>query len=73
MNVSSLGWRVSGSLLLERGDVCRLNVKLSTTWISVAAEKVRWVNGEEFGVETLVINEASEAFLNKYILERVKT
>lgn len=74
MNVSSLGWRVSGSLHLEPGDVCSLNVKLSpTTCVSVAAGKVRWVNGDEFGVETLVLNEASEARLNAYILERVKT
>jgi hypothetical protein len=73
LNVSSFGWRVSGSLLLEPGDVCSLNVKLTPqTWVSVAAGKVRWVHGEEAGIETLVINEPSEARLNAYILERVK-
>jgi hypothetical protein len=73
MNVSSVGWRVSGSLSLAPGDVCTLIVKLPTkTWISVAAGKVRWVRGEEAGIETLVINEESEARLNAYIFERVK-
>jgi PilZ domain len=73
MNVSSFGWRVSGSLPLAPGDVCSLRVKLSTkTSISVAAGKVRWVHGEEAGIETLVIDETSEAQLNTYILERVK-
>lgn len=53
-NVSSFGWRVSGSLLLEPGAVCSLNVKLAPqTWIAVAAGKVRWVRGEECGIETL--------------------
>ena len=73
-NVSSIGWRVCGSLMLERGDVCTLIIQLPTkTWISVAAGKVRWVQGEEAGIETLVINEESEARLNAYILERIKT
>lgn len=64
MNVSTLGWRVSGSLLLEPGDVCALKVKLPTKiWVSVAAGKVRWVRGDEAGafgeagIETLVMNE----------------
>jgi hypothetical protein len=73
MNVSSLGWRVSGSLLLTPGDVCSLKVRLTVgQWVSVAAGKVRWVRGEEAGIETLVMNEESEARLNAYILERVK-
>ena len=73
-DVSSFGWRVSGSLRLEPGDVCSLRVKLSPkTLISVAAGKVRWVHGEEAGIETLVIDEESENRLNTYILERVKT
>jgi len=46
MNVSPLGWRVSGSLPLEPGDVCALTVRLPTKkWVSVAAGKVRWVRG----------------------------
>lgn len=71
-NVSSFGWRVSGSLLLEPGDVCSLKVRLSPkTSVSVAAGKVRWVRGQDAGIETLVMNETSEARLNEYILERI--
>ncbi|MBK9307967.1 MAG: PilZ domain-containing protein [Nitrospira sp.] len=73
-DVSSIGWRVSGSLPLEPGDVCSLKVRLSPMlWVSVAAGKVRWVQGEEAGIETLVMNEESEARLNAYIFERIKT
>jgi hypothetical protein len=78
MNVSSIGWRVSGTLPLAPGNVCSLKIKLSARlWVSVAAGKVRWVREEagafgEAGIETLVMNEESEARLNAYILERVK-
>lgn len=73
MNVSSLGWQVSGSLLLAPGDVRSLKVRLTVReWVSMAAGKVRWVRGEDAGIETLVINEESEARLNAYILDRVK-
>lgn len=74
MNVSSLGWRISWSLPLAPGEICTLIAKLPTKrWVSVTAGKVRWAHGEEFGIETLVMNETSEARLNAYILERVKT
>lgn len=74
INVSLIGWRVSGSLMLAPGDVCTLIIKLFTkTWISVAAGKVRWVRGEEAGIEKLVMTQESEARLNAYILERIKT
>ena len=60
-NVSSIGWRVSGSLMLEPGDVCTLIIKLRRkTWISVAAGKVRWVRGEEAGIETLVMTKSQK-------------
>jgi hypothetical protein len=71
-NVSALGWRISGNLPVQVGVVCSLRVRLPTMQVSVAAGKVRWVRGEECGIETLVINEDSEARLNEYILERVK-
>ena len=73
MNVSSLGWRVSWSLLLAPGEVCSLKVRLMVgEWVTVAAGKVRWVRGEEAGIETLVMSEESEARLNAYILKQVK-
>lgn len=72
-NLSSLGWRISGSLPVEPGDMCTLMIKLPTTqWVSVTQGKVRWVCGQECGIETLVIDTTSQARLNAYIQARLK-
>ncbi|MDH4085064.1 MAG: PilZ domain-containing protein [Nitrospira sp.] len=72
-NLFPLCWRVSGSLPLMPGDVCAFKVRLPTKqWISVAAGKVRWVRGEEYGIETLVMNTESQETLNTYLHERIK-
>ena len=72
-NLSRQGWRLSGSLSLSLGDCCSLNVRLpSMKVVSVAEGKVRWACGEEYGIETLVIDTKSQALLNAYLEERVK-
>lgn len=72
-NISPLGWRISGSLSLMPGDVCALTVRLPTKrWVSVAAGKVRWVRGDECGIETLVMSDESHEILNAYLHERIK-
>jgi hypothetical protein len=72
-NVSPMGWRVSGDLPLERGDVCSLKMTLPTNkQISVSPGIVRWVRGEEFGIETLAMDGKAQARIGKYIRERVK-
>lgn len=72
-NLSSLGWRISGSLPVELGDTCTLTIKLPTKlWILVAQGKVRWVSGEECGIETLMMDTRSQARLNDYIQARLK-
>jgi PilZ domain len=72
-NLSPTGWRLSGNLPLERGDVCSLKMTLPThKQVSVAAGIVRWVRGEEFGLETLVMDGKAQARLGKYIKERMK-
>lgn len=72
-NLSPMGWRLSGNLSLEPGDVCSLHMTLPTnTRISVAAGIVRWVRGEEFGLETLVMDGTAQARLGTYIQERMK-
>lgn len=72
-NLSPTGWRLSGDLPLQRGDVCTLNVMLPThKQISVAAGIVRWARGEDFGLETLVMDGTAQARLSKYIRERMK-
>lgn len=72
-NLSPMGWRFSGNLPLEHGDVCSLKLTLPTNkQISVTAGIVRWVRGEEFGIETLVMDGKAQAYLVKYIEERMK-
>jgi hypothetical protein len=72
-NVFLTGWRLSGNLPLRIGEVCSLTVNLSIQpRIYVAAGIVRWVRGEEFGVETLVMDDESREDLEQYVLQRVQ-
>ena len=71
--VSLTGWRFSGNLPLRIGDVCSPTVNLSSeSPIYVIAASVWWVQrGEEYGVETLVIDKESQEDLEQYIGQRV--
>lgn len=72
-NLSSAGWRLSGDLPLAIGDICSLSMTLPTNQhIAVLAGVVRWVRGEEFGIETLAMNKTAHARLNTYIQERIQ-
>lgn len=72
-NISPTGWRLSGTLPLQLGDVCSLNVMLSTDkHVSVAAGIVRWVQGQDYGLETLVMDGKAQAHLGKYIRQCMK-
>ena len=72
-NLSSTGWRLSGNLPLAIGDICSLSLTLPTNQpIAVLAGVVRWVRGEEFGIETLTMNKMAHARLNTYIQERIQ-
>ena len=72
-NLSLTGWRFSGNLPVQIGEVCSLTVNLTIQErIYVAAAIVRWVRGEEYGVETLVIDDESREDLEQYICQRVE-
>lgn len=72
-NLSPTGWRLSGTLPLQLGDVCSLTVMLPTNKpVSVAAGIVRWARGEECGIETLVMHGEAQAWLGDYIRERMR-
>ena len=59
-NLSLMCWRFSGNLPLRIGEVCSLTVNLSShPRLYVAAGIVRWVGCEEYGVETLVMDDES--------------
>ena len=73
-NLSLAGWRFSGNLPLRVGEVCSLTVNLPIQeTIYVAASMVRWVRGEEeYGVETLVIDDESREDMEQYLWQRVQ-
>jgi len=73
-NLSLTGWRFSGTLPLRIGEVCFLTVNLPIqATLYVAAGIVRWVRGEEeYGVETLVIDDESREDMEQYICQRVE-
>jgi len=71
-NLSLTGWRFSGDLPLRVGDVCSLTVNLSIgQQVYVTAGIVRRVRGEDFGVETLAIDEESQEDLDEYLCQRL--
>ena len=72
-NLSLKGWRVSGNLPLRIGEVCSLTVNLPTQeTLYVAAGVVRWVRGEEYGVETLVMDDESREDMKQSICQSVE-
>ena len=55
-NLSLNGWKLSGDVPLRVGETCSLTVNLPIEEsIFVAAAIVRWVQGQEYGLETLVV------------------
>jgi len=71
-NLSLTGWRFSGDLPLRIGEVCSLTVNLPThQCLYIAAGIVRWVRGEEYGVETLVMDDQSRDDMDDYVAERI--
>ena len=72
-NLSLTGWRLSGDLPLRIGEVCSLTVNLSIDQrVYVAAGIVGLVRGEEYGVETLVIDDESQEDLDEYLWQRLE-
>jgi hypothetical protein len=61
--------RFSGNLPLRIWEVCSLTVTLLfQPSLYVAAGIVRWVRGEEYGVETLVLDDESRDDLEDYLV-----
>jgi hypothetical protein len=55
-NLSLNGWKFSGDVPLRVGETCSLTVNLpNQESIFVGAAIVRWVRGQEYGLETLVV------------------
>ena len=72
-NVSLTGWRFSGNLPLRVGEVCSLTVYLpDQPCLYVAAGIVRWVRGQQYGVETHVMDDESREDTEQYICQQVE-
>ena len=72
LNLSLTGWRLSGNLPLQIGEVCSLTVNLPTQeTLYVAAGIIRWVRGKEYGVETLVMDDELRDDIAEYVWQRV--
>ena len=67
-NFSVNGWKLSGDVPLEVGQMCSLTVTLPdqpSFFIAVAI--VRWVRGQEYGLETLAIDKQIHSRLEHII------
>src|SRR5215472_7141541 len=72
-NLSLTGWRFSGNLPLRVGEVCSLTVNQPTHQrVYVAAGIVRWLRGEEYGVETLGIDYESREDVEEYLWQQLE-
>jgi hypothetical protein len=67
-NLSLNGWKLSGDVPLRVGETCSLTVNLpNQESIVVAAAIVRWVRGQEYGLETLVVEKQMHNRLEHYV------
>jgi hypothetical protein len=67
-NLSVNGWHLSGNVPLRVGQTCPLTVNLPdrpSLLVSVAI--VRWVRGQEYGLETLVADEQMRSLVEQVI------
>ena len=67
-NLSLNGWKLSGDVPLRVGETCSLTVNLpNQESLYVAAAIVRWVRGQEYGLETLVVETQTQSRLEHLI------
>ena len=70
-NFSLSGWKLSGDVLLQVGQTCSLTVNLPIEGsIVVTAAIVRWVRGQEFGLETLAIEKQTHSRV-EHVIKRL--
>jgi hypothetical protein len=61
-NFSVNGWKLSGDVPLQVGQTCPLTVTLpNQESIFVDAAIVRWVRGQEYGLETLTVDKPTQS------------
>ena len=69
-NFSVNGWKLSGDVPLRVGQTCPLTVTLpNQESLFVAAAIVRWVRGQEYGLETVAIDKEIHSRLKDFITQ----
>ena len=72
-NLSANGWRLSGDMPLRVGQTCPLTVNVPDQHpLFVAGVTVRWVRGQEYGLETLVVEKQTQSRLEHFIKRLVQ-
>ena len=72
-NLSCTGWRLSGDLPMRPGDTLSLSVTLpNEQCIKIRQAVVRWSRGEEFAVETVLVEQHTRARLQHYVTRLVQ-
>jgi len=72
-NVSVNGWRLSGTVPLLIGQSFPMTVLLSNQErVFVAAGIVRWKCGHDYGVETLIANDAALNQMARFVEQQVE-
>lgn len=67
-NFSVNGWKLSGDVPLQVGQMCSLTVTLPDyPSFVVSAAIVRWARGQEYGLETLAIDKEIHSRLERVI------
>jgi hypothetical protein len=67
-NLSSTGWRLSGDLPMRLGETLSLRVNLpNEQYIEILQAVVRWSRGQEFAVETVMVEQHTLARLQHYV------
>ena len=61
-NFSVNGWKLSGDVPLQVGQTCPLTITLpNQESVFVDAAIVRWVRGQEYGLETLTVDKPTQS------------
>lgn len=72
-NVSLKGWRLTGNLPLQVGQTCSLTINLpDQQHVFVTAGIVRWVQGIDYGMETLVADDSAQGQIAQYVTLRAQ-
>lgn len=72
-NLSLSGWKLSGDLPLQVGQLCSLTVNLpNEESVVVTAAIVRWARDQEYGLETLAIEKHIYSRMERVIEQLVQ-